>query len=375
MGRPIGTFGDPVIRARAWDWLAAVQTCAGVDKARHLERHPSLGRALPANRLHFDPIRQDGYDPARIEVGPGKSLLAFVAQKRRYKSACDDYHHPFWLHLMSRSQNWPEQERWLSSQLKLHALVRVSVNNHSHGVELGLLPDEDPDFSAPPEINLRPERFATLNGMLLLLLLLREAQDATYTSSAARFIACLRSAATEYSLIRGYSGENLDTWKVLVESRMATWRPHINPTLDQLKVAEGSINYEMRRLKRQGRKPVAPSSLAPGSRSERRLRRRVWIRACCLHLADDRRPSFDYRDASLVYQWLDENETSISLHMTRAIELLVTGEVEKEPLNLLPLTMPEELYTLRKRKIPSEQERHVFGNELPFDVIPIEPHK
>lgn len=56
--------------------------------------------------------------------------------------------------------------------------------------------------------------------------------------------------------------------------------------------------------------------------------------------------------------------------MRRAIELLVTDEVVHGPKVLPPLSMPE---VPRRRKAPSDDEWCVYGNDLPFDMIPVVP--
>src|SRR3546814_11773430 len=64
------------------------------------------------------------------------------------------------------------------------------------GVELGLLSDPDPlGPISPPPLNLTAARFATLDGLLLLLVLHREAQDAAQLERADGLKFALRQAA------------------------------------------------------------------------------------------------------------------------------------------------------------------------------------
>src|SRR3546814_2297843 len=81
------------------------------------------------------------------------------------------------------------------------------------GVELGLLSDPDPlGPISPPPLNLTAERFATLDGLLLLLVLHREAQDAAHLDRADGLTFALRQAAKLFADQFNYHDEARDTW-------------------------------------------------------------------------------------------------------------------------------------------------------------------
>src|SRR3546814_15175425 len=83
-----------------------------------------------------------------------------------------------WTHLEEWAPAWPERTAWLAEQLRRHLIVRYIPEDEENGVELGLL--SDPDLLgpiSPPPLNLTAERFATLDGLLLLLVVHREEQD------------------------------------------------------------------------------------------------------------------------------------------------------------------------------------------------------
>src|SRR3546814_1147707 len=101
-----------------------------------------------------------------------------------------------WTHLEEWAPAWPERMAWLAEQLRRHLIVRYIPEDEENGVELGLLSDPDPlGPISPPPLNLTAERFATLDGLLLLLVLHREAQDAAHLDRADGLKFALRQAA------------------------------------------------------------------------------------------------------------------------------------------------------------------------------------
>lgn len=372
-GRPLGTFGDPSHRARAWHWLSAVAGLADVERVRHLDRPNShLSRGL-APKPYFDQIRQDGYDPGNVTAKRNLSLLEHVAGKRRFKSTKAIYEHKFWKYLGEWAPVWPDRAAWQTAQLRQHRIVRYTPEDEAHGIDLGLLrePDaHDPWALARPPLSLDAERFASLDGLLLLIMLCREAQDAGYLYHDDRLQEGLRRAALLFAKQHNYRDEVLDTWEMLLGSRMVAWHPRIEPTQDELTNAERELTEGERifldpRLAPRVRRPKV------GTRSDRRWRRRVWIRACCLHLKRGwRTPPFEYRDACPEFEWLIANRTAIREHKEQAIDLLMDEEIAR-PDALPPLTMSEALYDSRRRPSPTEEEERVFGDKLLYDVIPV----
>src|SRR3546814_13523232 len=90
-----------------------------------------------------------------------------------------------WTHLEEWAPAWPERTAWLAEQLRRHLIVRYIPEDEENGVELGLLSDPDPlGPISPPPLNLPAARFATLAGLLLLMVLPCEAQDAAHLNRA-----------------------------------------------------------------------------------------------------------------------------------------------------------------------------------------------
>lgn len=349
---------------------------AQVDNVRVLDRnaprHP-LARDLSVAR-RFETILDDGYDPAKVAASPSKSLLDHVASKPAYKTTRSTYAHPLWRHLAERTYRWAGREAWLTVQLAHHGILRVEPVDEWHAIELGLLPDTDPPSGQldPAPLDLHVDRFATLDGLLLLLLLYREAQDAAHTERASLLKEALHSTALEFCCIYRYQGEVLDTWRLLIESRMVAWDPHVEPSAKMLHQTQAKLRAELDAGKPRGaRGPAAPETLTPGTRSERRWRRRVWVRACCLHF--DRvwqQPNFDYRDASPIFEWLIANRALIDAHRARAIDVLLERDDLPYP-TLAPLVMPNELYRQRQHAGMSDAEWTAFGTTSIYDVIPV----
>lgn len=367
-GRPTGTFPDPALRARAWHWLCVVQALAQVDKARQLDqqKHVLSRGLLPGPR--FDQIRQDGYDPARVCAHANMSLLDHVASKRGFKATRPIYGHQFWKHLLERAPHWPDRDAWLVTQLRQHGIVRYVRVDEWHAMDLGLLPEPDPRaIEGAPPLDLDADRFATLDGLLLLLLLYREAQDAAHLHCAERLNLALQQSAETFATRFQYHNEIWDTWRLLIAARMVAWRPDLRPTLDALKSAAALLRQE------DGvpecREPISSQKPKPHTRSDRRWRRRVWVRACNICLCrSDYATDFDYRDDSALFQWLTAHREAISRHRLRAVNLLMTGE---DGSDIPPLCMPEALYASRQRPQMTDDERDEFGDTSIYDLIPV----
>ncbi|MGH8113092.1 MAG: hypothetical protein ACREPL_14420 [Rhodanobacteraceae bacterium] len=224
-----------------------------------------------------------------------------------------------------------------------------------------------------PPLNLDGERFADLDGLLLLLTLCREAQDAAHLDRAERLQSALHRAASSFAERHGYRDEVLDTWKLLLGARMVAWHPHLEPTETELKHAETDLAEEQH-LFLDPRIPVKPRHCKTGTRSERRWRRRVWVRACCLHLERGwRNPAFEYRDACPAYEWLIAQREQIRQHKAAAMDRLMLGDEKAWLDDLPPLTMPAALHARRRRPSMTDEEEWVFADTSLYDVIPVVP--
>lgn len=379
IGRPPGTFEDPARRARAWHWLAVVQTLAGAEKARHLDRiNCALSRRL-APKPRFDQIRQDGYDPRGICACANVSLLDHVASKQRFKSTKAIYEHKFWKYLETWEPPWPERAVWLSTQLRRYHIVRYTLEDEANGLELGLLREPDPDpnpwwSSNEPPLNLDEKRFADLDGLLLLLILCREAQDAAHMDRAERLQGALYRSAKLFAEKHNYRGEVEDTWKWLTGARMVAWHPHLEPTEAELKNAEKDL-VEGERIFVVTPPPITRRRYKVGTRSDRRWRRQVWARACCLHLERGwRNPAFQYRDANRAYKWLIAHRDEIRQHQANAIDRALMDKPAAELKDLPPLVMPKALYDSRRRPVLTQEEAQAARADTSlYDLIAVIP--
>jgi hypothetical protein len=351
--------------------IAQVEDVRDLD--RHHPRHP-LVQNVPVVSRRFESILQDGYDPAGIKVPSGKSLLAHVAGKTGYTATRASYSHPLWDHLAERVPAWSRRETWLATQLSRYGILRIEPVDEWNAIELGLTPDVDPYWgpTQPPPLNLQAGRFVSLDGLLLLLLLYREAQDAAHTDRSERMGAALYQAASEWARLHQYRGEVLDTWELLVESRMVAWAPRFQPSTEALRRAYENLLSEqaLTGASKGSRRSLLPEQLKPGTRSERRWRRRAWIRACCRRYERLGNANFEYRDTSPMFEWVVANRASIGAHRSRAIDVLMDDD-EGPVAELAPLTMPEELYKQRRRPPMTEDEWVAFGDRSIYDVIPV----
>lgn len=371
-GRPLGSFSDPAQRARAWHWLAATMELACVDKARDLDRPDSPASKGLDRKLRFDQIRQDGYDPDRVTALGTTSLVDYLGRTPRFEATQTIYRHMLWAHLEKWAPAWPERATWLAEQLRRHLIVRCIPLDEENGVELGLISDPDPlGRKSSPPLDLSANRFATLDGLLLLLVLLREAQDAAHLDRARGLKFALREAAKLFSDQFTYHDEARDTWELMISSRMVEWHPKVEPTADAWARAErqfhqGGAHYLS------SPEHAGPLGQKARTRTERRWRRRIWVRACCLHLKEGRgTPSFDYRDSSPLFEWLVKHRELINQHRSWAIDWLLLGEGDAGPNEFTPLMIPEELYFRRRRPSMTEREWQVLGEISSYDLIPV----
>lgn len=331
---------------------------------RHSPRHPLMRDVPPARR--FETILLDGYTPAPW-------LREHVARAWGYKATQNAYAHPLWEHLKERSPNFPERDTWLAKQLKSHGILWTEPGDEENAIELGLIPDErEWPSDRTPALDLQPSRFMSLDGLLLLLLLYREAQDAGHRLQAEKFRSALYSLGFEWARHYRYEGETLDTWRFLLESRMVEWMPRFHPGRAAIERAEEELLCEHDRLARLSKtKPRTPPGLLKKGRGERRWRRKLLMHACCLHYDGVlSNPNFEYRDATSMYEWLTAHRTKIAQHRSHAIDVLMEFECAPEP-KLDPLVMPAALYAQRRRPPMSESEWVVFGDTSIFDVIPV----
>ncbi|MBS0212561.1 MAG: hypothetical protein JSR26_05185 [Proteobacteria bacterium] len=355
-----------------------MEELAGVTKASQLDLDHRLNKGLlPGPR--FTQIRADGYDPATVDAKPDQKLLEHARAIRHFKPACDDYDHALWANLLRRAPSCNESDDWLRSQLDQRGIIYFDSEDERHAVELGLVPEVDDSGEEPLQVYLSPARYASLDGLRVLLLLYRQAQDAVFPLVCASLKKTLEEAARLFAKAHGYHGEQNETWELLIASRMVAWRPEVIPSPAQVSQARASLLAEWEQARPGHRKPADPRTLKKNSRSERRWRRRIHVRACLLHVSDSDSyfaPLHRYRNACELYEWLKEHRLEISSHLQEAVYELIQDEASEDAAALSPLEMPESLYGRRRRKQPHQAEIDLFGDRLPFDlirVIPVEP--
>lgn len=384
-GRPEGSFEDPAYRVRAWHWLGEVMALAGVDDVTVLDRFTprhALSKGLSVAR-RFESVHLDGYDPGGTTAIGKCSLLKHVASQEGYATTLASCDHVFWRLLLDRNAPNSPTDKDLQALLREQGLVRLGLADQANGETLGLINAQD--YAAATyqeesdELLFNCEALVnnpTLDGLQLLLLLYREAQDFAQHRRAQRIASALGSAADAFAKAHRYSGEAYDTWHLLVQTRMLRWHPGFQPTAKALQQATSELLYERRTAtKRKGKRGTAdPTTYVRGRRTERRWRRQIWARACRLSF---QKPEPHLYVSPALGDWLVKHRALIEAHTDRAVDLLMDGDpaefLDHGRTSPLPsLVMPGSLYRRRKRpKMDDETWRH-FGDHLPFDVIPVQ---
>lgn len=224
-GRPQNTFSNPTKRMRHWCWAQHVMKVAKVMHLTELDRlsprHP-LVKGLPRTRV-FESIGLDGYDPGAIALSH-QSLLTYVTSKRPYQETLKSYNHPLWLHLQERNPATRPSNTWVASVLSERGAVIFSERDEENRYELGFgqpFSQSRNDAGPPSGIYFEKERFADLDGLLVLTLLHRDTIDGVRANET-QWLPYLRSllsgAANHFAKEQGFQGEALDTWRLLVRN-------------------------------------------------------------------------------------------------------------------------------------------------------------
>jgi len=360
---------------RAWHWLSDVMTAASASSVSDLNEKKSrrpLASGIPPGRLNS--VAQDGYDPGMITVTRTESLLDRVAAKKKYRKTLAGYRHPLWRYLMNRDIPSKDLEAWLAPRISQHGIVDITSADLAFALDLGLISShwEDHHYEW---LHLDGKRFATLDGILILLGLLREAQNQNHLSRIRSLRETLLVATSMFAKAQRYHREALDTWEYLVRTRIITWNPTFQPRGEDLAKAKHQLlELYANSEKPEGKRgPASPERLTRG-RSERRFRRQVWMLAASSaivikHELVDRR----YQNADPVFGWIVANRELISAHMSRAYTLLVMDEHEFDQEPLPPLAMPRTLFNLRQRPENTNDwhKQQAYGGRLMFDFIPV----
>jgi len=176
--------------------------------------------------------------------------------------------------------------------------------------------EESPILDAIEQIE--PDRFATLDGLLFLLLLYRDAVDSMDARQAVVIREKLEHAALTHN--RQNEHEQWDTFSHVMRSRMLRWDPYIEPTQQGLDYAVDYLLmvFDQTPQHKGGKKRKHPSLLERG-KVERRWRRKVRMNALA-HPGYRPDACIGYQHANAFNTWLHENRAPIDrqLDMGRA---------------------------------------------------------
>lgn len=379
-GRPTDSFGDPVLRVRAWYWLARVQEISGLSDPRALDRSRLVADVSQGRR--FQSIVDDGFDPGRVEVSATRSLLMHVSDKRKYRSTQLDYAHSLWVALRDRSWQPPDPSAWIERALRGVGVVALEWGDASRAREIGL---DWPDFSEegdpaalPLHALVEMEKLATLDGLLLLLLLYRRFLDRAQSRFAEELRQTISMASGIFEEV--FRDEALDTWRLVLNTHFLSWMPDFRPSETALKKAVEIVweRFEATRFTGPGRAPLHPKNATSG-KIERRWRRRTLVIASAL----DGRPSTElagFRALTPFNEWLITNRHLIDSHLYTAIEKIMlesgadpAGD-DQASTELPPLEIPTDDQHRISRPASDPWYDYTIG-DLPFDRISIRPRK
>jgi hypothetical protein len=366
---------------RHWHWLHNVMAVAKVSHASALDseapRH-RLCRELSCKR-RFESIALDGYDPGAMNATDKQSLFDFVATKRGYAHATAGYRHGFWRYLVERNPERVPPTSWIGAQFQLtkHGLLRMEDIDEGNAEALGLRYDRR-DFDNDDETDgshllvTTADAFANLDGMLALLILYREALDKADGAADNLRIALVKSTQ-KFAGTFAFEDEQLHTWEFLVQTRILKWDPSFKPSLEDLSCAKSELLAKRSgRRKHAGKLDSGSPEMRTKGRAERRWRRQVMMYGCNLSLQRCTGRSLIIREESKLNNWLVQNRTLISAHVEHALDRCMGGESRgNAEAELPPLIMPAAIYRQRRRPINDEQAWHVYGDDVPYDFIPV----
>lgn len=369
-GRPQDAFGDPVIRLRSWVFDQRLCAETGLREPADLARRFGIGRAA-----HFAYLRLDGADPQRLEVGES-SLLDVLAAHPQGAAACQDYRHRLWDSLLLVKQAQQVHRRYteralLDQQIRDHGLVRITYEDFVHGRFLGLFPHFDPfRHFDPAKLQLNPCRLATLDGLDALLGLFRNAiQESAYRYAGV--FAELLEETVRCFVIQHWpdSTELRDTWHWVFHSRMLGSRAMLRPTHAEL--AQAWTRWT--RLQVDDGVQQVEEMAKNVRRSERRVRRKIYMNACANMYAPQRNPSF-YARASESLQWLADNREGIRDHHDVAWRKIMNSSRPLMTVTPPTLVMSAELFASRVRPRPEQRPGYRKIDQF-FDAMPVTVRK
>ncbi|MBZ3930375.1 hypothetical protein Xthr_11020 [Xanthomonas citri pv. thirumalacharii] len=253
----------------------------------------------------------------------------------------------------------------IDKMMRTFGIVRISLLEIFFGMALGL-PHQFPNSELPAatDLQLEPKKFASLDGLHLLLQLYRSAINDGALKFAAVFGEALEEAVGLYVRPRWKDRQEVkDTWHWILYSRMLSWQPYVRP--DALQLAHWRDIW-VGVLRKNDDVSVTYDSL----RLPRRDRRRIFVHACAQIFSQQELPSHYVRGTEVLY-WLAANRNRITHQMMLALSHLEPTDANAAQAQLETLIMPTHLFSERARpqcgKVPSTG----FSLEEVFELIPV----
>lgn len=362
-----------VYRVRHWYWLAEVARLAGCARASQLAdlpRETPLRRGL--QRLSaLRSVERDGADPGKVyATDEGKALLSHVKETPGFEAASVVYEHSLWK-TMAHGYLTPRDEAWLAAKLPAFGIVLIEPVDPNHASWLGLAREENypswHEIEDDLDLSVDWQRFRSLDGLMVLALLASKAHATHEYAQAAHLFQAARWVSEALAEANALEGEPLDTWKaVLLKFLSAPLWPR-RPTEGELQKAEFDLKVA---AGCHSSWSLPPPVQHLSVRKARRHTRAVYARAEANRYADH--PGFyGYRPASPLWVWLVEQRDVVAERLERAIDIGM-GNAPREELD--PLPMPESLLRLRRRPPVGDIGWRVFGDTLPYDLLPVIRH-
>lgn len=356
-----------------------------------------------AARYRFQSIEDDGFDPGRVTATPKQSMVDYVAGRQRYRQTRRDYEHLIWRALQDRQWTHANEAAFTTEMLRKARVIALEPADVRRAEELGL---EWPDIfrrqaltTEGSGVDLRERmpgaswvepitqpltslvdasQFATLDGLLALLLLFRRSLDANALDRAKDCGDALRCAADAF--VARWTGEPLDTWRHVIKTRMLTWVPDFQPSAKAIRLAEAELRHGFKEAaekdgaRKRGRSKLHPAEAKVGKVARRWRRRALMLASAGFTGELDLIAGF--QALNQFNDWLVGHRRLIDAHVEKASYLLVVGEgtdPETEATllqDLAPLVIPIDESHQVVRPYVDELDVHRFGG-CSFDLIPI----
>ncbi|QDI03427.1 hypothetical protein E4A48_06730 [Xanthomonas cerealis pv. cerealis] len=366
LGRPQDAFGDPVVRLKSWAWESRLCSDTGLEAPTDLARKFDVPRSS-----HFHKVREDGADPQRLQVG-GSCLAKAVARLPEGQGAYQACTHDLWDALTRMKVERQAHRSHLTSAefertMRSFGIVRISLLEIFFGMVLGL-PRQFPNAELPDatDLQLEPEKFASLDGLHMLLQLYRSAINEGALKFAGVFGEALEEAVCVYVRSCWNDREEIkDTWHWILHSRMLSWRPYLKP--DALQLARWRDVWVD--LARESNDIGATADTLPLSRRDRR---KIFVHACAKMFLQQELPSHYARGTEVLY-WLAANRDRITEQMMWALNNLksVDANAAQAQAELQALIMPAHLFSERARPRGRKAPSTGFSLEKVFELIPV----